>query len=275
MSPFIGSEAIARGALTRARLRWNYTAILPDVYVANGQERDVRTNTEAAWLWTRRTGIVAGRAAAALHGASAVSDLTPIELIAKQRRRQQGVILRDERIEADEVQRVASMRVTSPARTAFDLARHLPRDEAIVILDQLAAVTGVDFRQAVQMVYRYRGARGVEPGWTALSLMDGGARSPMETKIRLALVDGGLPAPRAGIVVGSGPAAAVIGMGWERAKVGVSYYETEELFTAQRILREELLHELGWFEIQVIAEHSMRMMVLRAREALRRRERHR
>ena len=113
------------------------------------------------------------------------------------------------------------------------------------------------------------GARGVEPGWTALGLMDGGARSPMETRIRLALIDGGLPAPRAGIVVGSGPAAAVIGMGWERAKVGVSYCEPEEVPLVQRILRAELLHELGWFEIQVIDEHSTRMMVLRAHEALR------
>jgi hypothetical protein len=233
MSPFIGSEAIAHGVLTRGRLRWNYTAIYPDVYLDKEQRLDVRTKAQAAWLWTRRTGIVAGRAAAALHGASAVSDSAPIELIAKQRRPQPGLIVRDERIGADEVQTIASMRATSPARTALDLARHLPRDEAVVILDQLAAVTGVDYRQAVELVNRYRGARGVERGWTALSLMDGGARSPMETRMRLALIDGGLPAPRAGIVVGEGPVAMVIGMGWERAKVGVSYSEPEELSIAQ------------------------------------------
>jgi hypothetical protein len=58
-------------------------------------------------------------------------------------------------------------------------------------------------------------------------------------------------------------------MGWERAKVGVSYCEPEEVPLVQRILRAELLHELGWFEIQVIDEHSTRTMVLRAHEALR------
>jgi hypothetical protein len=269
MPPFIGSEAIAHGALTRGQLRWNHTAILPDVYLANGEPQDILTNTQAAWLWTRRNGIVAGRAAAALHGASEVSDSAPIELIANQRKRQPGVIVRNERIDADEVQTISAMPTTSPARTALDLARHLPRDEAVVILDQLAAVTGVDYRQAVDLVNRYRGARGVERGWTSLSLMDGGARSPMETRMRLTLIDGGLPAPRAGIVVGKGLAAAVIGMGWERAKVGISYCEHGELSFAQRILRQELLHELGWFEIQVVDEHSPRMMVLRAREALR------
>jgi hypothetical protein len=30
---FIGSAALASGGLTRGRLRWNYRAIFPDVYV--------------------------------------------------------------------------------------------------------------------------------------------------------------------------------------------------------------------------------------------------
>jgi hypothetical protein len=58
-------------------------------------------------------------------------------------------------------------------------------------------------------------------------------------------------------------------MGWERAKVGVSYCETGDVPMVHQILRAELLHEMGWFEIQVLAEHSTRMMVLRARHALR------
>jgi hypothetical protein len=32
---FSGSEAIASGAITRARLRWNHRAVFPDVYEDN------------------------------------------------------------------------------------------------------------------------------------------------------------------------------------------------------------------------------------------------
>ena len=30
---FVGSDALAIGSLTRARLRWNYRAIFPDIYL--------------------------------------------------------------------------------------------------------------------------------------------------------------------------------------------------------------------------------------------------
>ena len=60
MEPFLGTEALARGDLTRGRLRWNYRAIHPDVYIAKDQARTVQVNTYAAWLWTGRTGIIAG-----------------------------------------------------------------------------------------------------------------------------------------------------------------------------------------------------------------------
>lgn len=66
--PFIGSDAIAARVLTRGELRWNHTALLPDINLAKGTPRDVRVRTKAAWLWTGRKGIIAGQAAAAIHG---------------------------------------------------------------------------------------------------------------------------------------------------------------------------------------------------------------
>ena len=35
----------------------------------------------AAWLWSGRRGIIAGRAAAALHGAKWVDEFTPVEVV--------------------------------------------------------------------------------------------------------------------------------------------------------------------------------------------------
>lgn len=51
MGAMVGSEALRAGRLTRGQLRWNYTAVHPDVYVANDTERTLAVNTEAAALW--------------------------------------------------------------------------------------------------------------------------------------------------------------------------------------------------------------------------------
>jgi len=61
MWPVVGTEAVATGALTRGSLRWNYTAVYPNVYLPNNARRDLYINTVSAWLWTGRKGIVAGR----------------------------------------------------------------------------------------------------------------------------------------------------------------------------------------------------------------------
>lgn len=102
MDPFIGSEAIASGALTRGQLRWNYVALYPNVYVPKGQATTFATNTHAAWLWSERRGIVAGRAAASLYGVRGIDDSTPIELVANHSRRRRGAIVRSERIDDDD-----------------------------------------------------------------------------------------------------------------------------------------------------------------------------
>jgi hypothetical protein len=73
---FLGSEAIAQGTLTRGQLRWNYLKIHPDVYLPKNSSRTLWDDIYAAWLWSGRRGVIAGRAAAALHGAKWVDDFT-------------------------------------------------------------------------------------------------------------------------------------------------------------------------------------------------------
>ena len=83
----------------------------------------------------RAQGVVAGRAAAALHGAKWIDATTPVELIADHTRRRKGVIVHEERIASDEITCVGDLPVTTPSRTALDLARHLQRDVAVAHLD--------------------------------------------------------------------------------------------------------------------------------------------
>jgi hypothetical protein len=274
MWPIIGTEAIAAGALTRGALRWRYTAVHPDVYQINGARTDLYTRTVAAWLWTRRTGIIAGQAAAALYGVPWIQDTAPVELIGKHGRRQPGVVVREERIADDEVHMIGELPVTSPARTALDLARRLPRDEAVARLDAVSAVTGISAMDIKPLEERYRAARGVRSAREALDLMDGGARSTQETSLRLLLIDAGLPRPRTGISLSDDLWEASIALGWDGPMVGVDYDDGQRGLTAiQEIACDELFQRLGWFHIRAHPKHARRFTVHRVRNALRRHER--
>lgn len=272
---FIGSAALRGGGLTRGRLRWNYRAMYPDVYVAKDRPPTLRQFIVGAWLWSGREGVITGRAAAALHGAKYVDDATPIELIWKAGRPPPRIIVRNERLDAADVTTVDDMLVTTPARTAFDLARHLPRDAAVRHLDALAGATGVCAADVLPLADRYRRARGLPRARVALDLMDRGAQSPRETRLRLILVDDGLPRPRTQIRVSDGVNEAFIDMGWDEPMVGLDYegahHSADRRQYVHDIGRAELIVGQGWLDIRVVAEHSRRFILHRTREAFARR----
>lgn len=68
-APFVGSEALASGALNWHQLRKQYCAVFPNVYLPKGLQPSLQQRTVAAWLWSRRRGTIAGAAAAAMYGA--------------------------------------------------------------------------------------------------------------------------------------------------------------------------------------------------------------
>ncbi|BBZ12396.1 hypothetical protein MBRA_25910 [Mycobacterium branderi] len=218
--------------------------------------------------------MIAGHAAA-LHGALWVDPGTPIEMIWRSGRPPPGIVVRNERINADEIVYVDQMPVTSPARTALDLARHLPRDVAVRHLDALARATGVTATDAALLVERYPRARGLRRSQVALNLMDAGAQSPKETWLRLLLIDAGLPAPRTQIRVTDGFNEAFIDMGYDEPMVGLDYDGQQHSSDRERYVydigRAELIEREGWIDIHVVAEHSRRFILHRVTDAFARR----
>jgi hypothetical protein len=273
--PVIGIEAVSGGALTRGTLRWNYSRLHPGIYLPNDAEQTLFTRTYAAWLWTGRQAVIAGRAAAALHGAQWVDANTPIELITRHGRRQAGIVVRQERHRPDELDRIAGMPVTSAARTALDLARHLPRNLAVAHLDALSAATGLTHDDAAAIADRYPGARGMRRARTALALMDGGAQSPKESWVRMVLLDAALPKPRTQIRISDGTNTAFIDLGWDEPMVGIDYDGDQHLNNRRRYVRDigryDMIDRQGWIDLRVVAEHSARFIVHRVREAFARR----
>lgn len=272
---FIGSESLRSGGLTRAKLRWRYTAILPDIYVAKATDLTLRTRTVGAWLWSGRRGVIAGRAAAALHGALWVDAGTPIELICACARPPASVITRNEKIADDEIVVIDGMAVTNPRRTAFDLARQLARNEAVRHLDALAQATGIAAAEALSLTDRYPRARGLRRCGRAIDLMDGGAQSPKETSLRLLAIDAGFPRPRTQIRVSDGFAEAFIDLGWDEPKIGLDYdggqHQTDRRRFVHDIGRNELIDRQGWIDLHVVAEHTRAFIVYRLTEAFARR----
>ena len=74
-----------------------------------------------------------------------------------------------------------SMRVTTPARTAFDIGRRRPVNLAVPILDALLDATAIKPLDVVALAERHPRARGIRRLRAALELVDGGAESPRET----------------------------------------------------------------------------------------------
>lgn len=275
MDPLLSPESLASGAITRGSLRWNYARVQPRVHRPKRVEPTLLLRTREAWLWSNRRGIVAGRAAAALHGARWVDEQVPIELITEHTRPRPGVIVREERIVDDDVCRIGDFRVTTPERTAFDLGRYLPRRSAVAHLDALAAATGVDAEGVLAVAARYPRARRLRALRAAAPLMDAGAQSPRETWLRLLLIEEGFPRPRTQVRVSDGRRVAYLDLGWEEPKIGLDYEGGHHLALrptyVDDIGRYEMIDKQGWIDIRVVAEHSRRFIVRRARDAFARR----
>jgi hypothetical protein len=270
--PFVGSEAIAAGHVTRAQLRSRYRPIYRGIYVPRGYEVALRERIAGAYLASPGA-VIAGLAASAVHGAKWVGDEVPVEVVAAGRR-QRGLIVRTETLADDEVTTVAGIRVTTPARTAFDLARHLPRDKAVARIDALMNARQFSLEEVSLLARRHRGARGLRRLRVALPLVDGGAESPMETWLRLLFIDAGLPRPTTQFVIRDerGNYVRRIDMCWEEFRVGAEYDGEQHLTSRGQYVRDvqvnRVLQRLGWNVIHVIKEDCGEDIVDQARSAL-------
>src|SRR5271168_3405066 len=158
---FIGSEAVLQGSLTPYQLRSRFRSIYPDVYLAAYSLPSLRQRSEAAWLWSGRRGVLAGLAAAALHGSDWIDDDEPVELFWRNQHAPPGVLTSNQRLAGDEVTRVAGLPVTTPGRTAFDLARRPSSADAVARLDALMRATPFSTEDVLLLGKRHPGARGL------------------------------------------------------------------------------------------------------------------
>lgn len=271
---FSGSRAVGHGRLTRHRLRTRFETVHPDVYVPEFTDMTTEDRARAAWLWSKERGVVAGVAASALHGARWVGDDEPVELIWRNQHSPRGVLTRNERIETDEIVVVDGIAVTSKARTALDLGRHLGRDDAVARLDALAHATGISAADVALLLARHRGTRGARRARDAIALMDAGGESPKETWLRLLVLDAGLPKPQTQLMVHNGDyyPLAYLDLGWQEYMVAAEYdgdhHRKDRKQYRKDISRLRMLERRGWIVIRVLAEDHPMDVLDRIRLAL-------
>lgn len=276
--PFLGSEALTARTLTRYELRSRYVALHQDVYVPKDAALTAVLRAKACWLRSRRRGILAGFSASAMHGAKWIDPALPAAIIDTNRRGTAGADVWEERIDDDEIAVIDGIRLTTPARTAVDLARRLPLDAAVAAVDALAQATELKMADVELLVDRYSGRRGIKPARAALALVDGGAQSPKETWLRLLLMRAGFPRPQTQIAVRNewGWAEAYLDMGWEDIKVAAEYdgdqHRSDRRQYVKDIGRLEMLEQrYRWIVVRVVAENHPNDIIRRVGEARARR----
>jgi hypothetical protein len=282
MGPFLGSDALKRGAVTRSQLRTRYRRVFRDVYIDREAELTPAAKARAAWLSTGAT--LAGQSAAAVLGTKWLNGTAPAEIVRADQHGQRGIVVRTYKLADDEVRTVRGMRVTTATRTAFDIGCGLPVAKSVPILDALLNATGIKPAEVLALADRHPGARGIRRLRAALELVDGGAESPQETRVRLSPASGrcphlaaaGLPKPETQIEFrGAHRRRIRVDMGWREWKIAVEYdgiqHWDDPYQRSWDIERIALLEAAGWIVIRVSAEMLSRrpgVIVERVRAAL-------
>jgi very-short-patch-repair endonuclease len=261
--PFRGSRAVAAGILTHGQLRGpHFRRLFPDVYVPATVKVDLALRARAAGLLVDGRGAVAGYAAAELWGASCGPADEPAHVLMTDRYLCDELRVHRDYFDFGETVPIDSGGVvTTPERTAYDLARWTPRlVERVVALDALAHCCDVDLDAVRALRRQYLGSHGGANIAQALQLCDRRAESPMETRMRIPLVLAGIPPEVQHVVVVNGRRYR-LDLAYPELRIAVEY-DGEEHRTQARarrdLLRESDLVSAGWLILRFDAAVVMR-----------------
>ncbi|MDG4758892.1 hypothetical protein [Micromonospora sp. WMMD710] len=226
---FRGSVAVSRGLLTRNDLRSSaWRPLFRDVYADAKVSitHVVRCTAVGRWLIPPEAAI-AGRAAAGLYGCGTPTASDPVDVLIPRDARigpATGLRVHHGEIDPDDILERAGVRVTSPARTCWDLARWLDVIEAVVVIDAILARRLTTVSALREYALNRAGRRGWRSLLRAVDLADAGAESPQESRTRVRLVLAGLPRPETQwIVAERGRFVARLDLAWPQFKVAVEY----------------------------------------------------
>ncbi|MGY1802561.1 DUF559 domain-containing protein [Blastococcus sp. SYSU D00922] len=270
---FRGSSVVAAGTTTWGELRGpGFQRLFRDVYACADVVVSHRLRAVAAARLLVPGAVVSGWSALALWGLPPEPDpdveltVAPGSAVS----RVTGIRVRRRALDAADVT-VRGVPLTTVECAALDVARHIERDDAVVLLDRLVDGRLTDLRRLRDAAADLAGA-GCRRAREAVALADGLAGSPQETRLRLLLHRSGLPRPVAQHVVRDADGfVGRVDFAWPEQRVIVEYegrwHGDEPQQVAKDRRRLNRLSAAGWTVVYVTAEDLRRPGALLARLA--------
>jgi hypothetical protein len=262
---------VSRDELRRLVATAHVCRLLRGVYVAAGVEETLELRAEAVAKVVPRGTVVCGRTAAWLWGVDALAmsstgALPPIDVMGppgSARSRRADTSGRTGPLLESDVVELSGILLTTPGRTAADLARLLPRPDALASLDVLMGLPEMSRELVADVLGRFARYRGVIQARELVDLADPRAESPQESRARLRCVDAGFPCPEPQIDVfdETGDLLARLDMGWRELLKAMEFDGDEGHRTpAQKAhdqARRERVERRGWGLAVVTSEQVL------------------
>ncbi|MCT2120445.1 endonuclease domain-containing protein [Dietzia cinnamea] len=264
--PFLGSRARAAREVSEFRLSSSYRRLFPDVYAEKSAPLEPLTLVRGAVLWAPGGSVVCGLAAALLHGErwyapEAVPRKVEIYAVGTPKP-PSGIRVRRLRrpIAPDQLAIRDGLAVTTPARTAIDIARWEDDDErAIAKIDAVCNRSQTPVSEVRALASELSGLHGLQRVRGLLSDCDHRADSPRETRLRLVLTRSHLPDPIPQVTIYNeyGAKVTVADFAYPEARVAIFYdgkvHRRKSTWEHDARVNAELA-ELGWQVIRVTAQ---------------------
>jgi hypothetical protein len=249
-------ERTLRQLLATGQLR----RVIRGVYAVADLPDTLELRAAAVALVAPAGSVVCGRTAAWMYGVDALAMgahrvLPDVDLMAAAGRsaaRRQGVFGSTGPLAEADVVFVGTVPVTAPARTAADLARLLPRPDALAAIDAMLRLRVTTVNEIHDVLGSFAGYRGVAQARELVSLATPLAESPQESRTRLRCVDAGFAVPEPQIIVrrSDGLFVARLDMGWRLRMRALEYDGAEHHASPEELQhdreRREAAERLGW-----------------------------
>jgi hypothetical protein len=262
---FLGSHAIAEGAVTRSQLQSGlYRRLMHNVYADPRLTADHQLFARGALLLMPEAAVLGGRTAAAWYGAPFASTTDAVLAVVPPGtswRGPRGVRVHKRPIGAHDVVTLedegGAVRLTSPLRTAWEICALETAATAVALLDGMVRAGHLDPNALSRLGSSIKGRWGSRRVAKLVPLVDGRSQSPPESWVRVACVRAGLPAPVPQFdVLAGGEWLGRVDLAWPEHRLIVEYegaYHFEGVQIQRDDRRYARLVAAGWRVIRVSA----------------------
>jgi hypothetical protein len=257
--PFTPASArvagVGRAALDRMLREGTVRRMLRGAYVASTAPESTQLRAAAVALVAGRHAVAVDRTAAWVHGVDVtglpVGDPRPVELLTPGRNGR-GALGSGRQLSGHDVERIGSLRLTTPLRTALDLGRLLPPDLALGAMDRLLAAGSFTHVQLLAELPGLAGHRGVGQLRTLAVQVDARSSGLAESTLRLRWHQARLPTAVPGLSANAAGRLVRLSLGVERRQFGA--------VLAGQVSASDLvaLQGAGWWVVVLSEERILR-----------------